>query len=433
MTDMLAPYISESVKTPFRKIRKYRATLPRKQALLDFGQLRYIMDNRYSGKEYWERQGISFADCYEQVRAFIMARDELYISDFCRAIHTAFHVGIVDNHLAFASPMTGRLHFSKKYAAYFADILVEKVGETFRIASSCEQQVKAGSRMDDENCLFPTLSPPGKQYFLVGCRSWSQLDTMQLHVNDAIVTVAVHRCRASVNQKNNDICLSEDSKSGIDIVQSNCCDFILPLTKKTDIVGIGKKHSADQILIWDNLSNEGGYSRIPRDFLQGLNNYVCCEEYSAKLTSPLTKKRPCKRKWEVFDSEIYKPENGSFQGTLYFLMNSDTASSGETSVLYAKSLRHAVFIGENSMGCNTFGNVASYQLKHSGIVLRVPNIINLCRNPDDCVEGKGFTPDYWVDHTDVQAEVIRWLQNPGTYVPKLGNGSVLPIFQDNGD
>jgi len=100
-------------------------------------------------------------------------------------------------------------------------------------------------------------------------------------------------------------------------------------------------------------------------------------------------------------------------------MNSDTASSGETSVLYAKSLKHAVFIGENSMGCNTFGNVASYQLKHSGIVLRVPNIINLCKNPGDCMEGKGFVPDYWVDHPDVQAQVIRWLQDRKSYMPNL--------------
>ena len=62
------------------------------------------------------------------------------------------------------------------------------------------------------------------------------------------------------------------------------------------------------------------------------------------------------------------------------------------------------------MGCNTFGNVAGYELVHSHIVCRIPNTVNLCANPDDCMEGYGFTPDYWVDSDDVEGEVIKWIQ-----------------------
>jgi hypothetical protein len=417
---ILAPYISEPAKAPMKRVRIYRGVIPRRAALIDLAQLRYVIDNRYSGKEYWERKGISFEDCYAQISALIESRSEIYVSDFCRAIHNAFNVGIVDNHFCFASPMTGRLGFSKVYTAWFADILVEQISGTFIVAACKDQRITTGSRIINTECLFPTLSPAGREYFLVGCRSWEPIDSMRLQIDDAVVTVDVHKCRASATKKSGDICLAKEQKDGIDIVRSNCCDFVPPLDKKADIAVIGRTFADSDILIWDNLSNEGGYSRIPREFIHGLNGYVCCEEYSAKLTSPLIKGRPSKRKWILSDADACEPEKGKYNGTLYFLMNSDTGSSGETSVLYAKSLKHAVFVGENSMGCNTFGNVASYQLKNSGIVMCVPNMINLCRNPDDCVEGKGFSPDYWVDALDVQAEVIRWLKNREAYVPVFG-------------
>lgn len=90
------------------------------------------------------------------------------------------------------------------------------------------------------------------------------------------------------------------------------------------------------------------------------------------------------------------------------LVNSDTASSEETAVLYGRSVRNFILIRENTMGCNTFGNVADYVLNNSQIICCIPNVINLCENPNDCTEGMGFTPDYWVDSPDVEREVLRW-------------------------
>ena len=91
------------------------------------------------------------------------------------------------------------------------------------------------------------------------------------------------------------------------------------------------------------------------------------------------------------------------------LVNSGTASSGETAVMYGRSVRDFILIGENTMGCNTFGNVRGYTLKHSDIICRIPNVINLCENPAECKEGYGFEPNYWVDSENVEEEVIKWL------------------------
>ena len=130
-----------------------------------------------------------------------------------------------------------------------------------------------------------------------------------------------------------------------------------------------------------------------------------------KLISPVTEKCDCQRKWICLsDGAPYERERGSYKGTVYMLVNSETASAGETAVLYARSLRNLVLIGENTMGCNTFGNVAGYVLKNSHIVCRIPNVINLCENLDECGEGRGFVPDYWVDSHDVEGQVLKWLK-----------------------
>lgn len=214
------------------------------------------------------------------------------------------------------------------------------------------------------------------------------------------------------NQKHErfDVCMQLKTQDSVSIYRSNCCDYVNGLNERTDFIAIGEKHRNDKVLVLDYLSNQGGYNRITRESIKGLNDYVHCEEHCAKLLSPVTENKDCYREWVIEKSQPYNTESGKFNGTLIMLINSDTASSGETAVLYARSLKHFILIGENSMGCNTFVNVASYSLKNSKIIARIPNFINLCGNSDDCAEGRGFTPDYWVDSADVQNEVLSWIK-----------------------
>ena len=174
---------------------------------------------------------------------------------------------------------------------------------------------------------------------------------------------------------------------------------------------MGESYRNREVVVLNYLSNEGGYNRITKEFIQGMNGYVNAPEYSMKLLSPVTEGRNCKRKWVTGSAPVpYEREKGMFDGKLIMLVNSGTASSGETAVLYGRSVRDFLLIGENTMGCNTFGNVQSYALKNSGILCRIPNVINLCENPDDCKEGYGFEPDYWVDSENVEEEVVKWLE-----------------------
>ena len=423
MTDIFKEFLAESKGSSdsivsYRPVKEYRSVITGKQAMEDLEELRFLMDNRYSGKDYWQWKGIDFSVCLANVEKYLASQEKVYISDFCRKIHQEFDVGIVDNHLSFASPFTGRLHFSKQFAMYFADLLLEKRGEKYIVIESKEKGVVSGDQVESKDKLFPTLAPEGKERYLVGERAFQELSEITISVNGEAVSVPVHRCLAGTKTEKNDVCMRHKririqvrgKAEEVDIFRSNCCDFVGELTEDTDLEEMGRKCRNSRVVILNYLSNEGGYNRITRDFIKGLNDYVHCEEYSMKLVSPVTEGKDCKREWVTKSEALpYQREKGTYEGLVIMLVNSDTASSGETAVLYAKSLKNFILMGENTMGCNTFGNVADYQLPHSQIVCRIPNVINLCGNPSDCMEGHGFTPDYWVDSRDVEGKVLNWL------------------------
>ncbi len=409
MNERFAEYISEARMVEYQPVQTYFGLITKEQALQDVERLIYIIDNRYCGKEYWEHKGINFLDCYQEIRDFIRNEEEIYISDYCRAIHRAFDRGIVDNHFSFASSLTGRLGYQKQYVAYFANLLVEQRQNKFYVVKSDCAGIVIGDEIQNEHILFPTLAPAGQRRYLVGQRSYEDLNAMSILVNGRVREIGLHRCRAGKRIEDRDVCFHEKQRKGIPIIRANCCDFVGNLKEDTDIVAIGKRYANTEKLILNYLSNEGGYNRITREFIQGLNGYSHLEEFCAKLISPITEGKDCKRQWIMSDCQPYEYEKATYEGTLYMLVNSDTASSGESAVLYARSVKNLVLIGENTMGCNTFGNIASYVLTNSGIVCHVPNVVNLCKNPEDCQEGKGFAPDFWVDSTDVEGEVTEWL------------------------
>lgn len=407
MKDIFKSYISAPRYKEHMPISKYRGVISKEQALDDLDKLRYLMENRYCGWEYYENQGLLWDDCFKQIENFIFTQNDIYISDYCRAIHQAFNVGIVDNHLSFCSPLTGRLTYSKQFTAYFSDFKVEKRGDTYYAVESTSADICDGDIIDAGENLYLTLY----NLYLVGIRSFTPRTEMTVTVNGRPISIPLHRCKAIKKTESKDVCLRHAMKNGIDVLRANCCDYIGDLTEETDLVEMGKQFKTKEVVILNYLSNEGGYNRITREFIEGLNEYSHCQEYSIQLKSPVTEGHNCERQWVALsEAEPYDYSKAAFGGKLIMLVNSNTASSGESAVLYGRSCKNFILIGENTMGCNTFGNVAGYELPHSHIVCRIPNTINLCLDPDDCIEGKGFTPDYWVDSEEVETEVINWIK-----------------------
>ena len=410
MKDVFAPYLSPARQSQYLPVARAAGAITREQAAEDLFVLRYLMENRYCGWDYYQKQGLDWDNRFQTIQDNLDA--EVYISDFCRAIHKAFDVGIVDNHLSFCSPLTGRLSYGKQFTAYFTDFQVEETENGLFVVESTCPGVSVGDRIEAPDNLFPTLSSRERKRYLIGMRSFSPASHMAVTVNGHAIQVPLHRCKAIHKTEDREVCLRHAIKDGIDILRANCCDYVGGLTEDTDLVSLGRQFRGKAHLILNYLSNEGGYNRITRELIRGLNGYVHASEHSMKLISPVTEERDCERRWvQLSEAEPYDYSKAAYDGTLILLVNSDTASSGESAVLYARSCKNLLLIGENTMGCNTFGNVAGYELPHSHIVCRIPNVVNLCPDPNDCLEGYGFTPDYWVDSEDVEGAVLHWLKS----------------------
>ena len=106
MNEIFKPYISESQYTDYIPVKKYNGCISKEQANDDLNTLWYLMKNRYCGWEYYNNRGIVWDSCFKSIESYIFSQNNVYISDFCKKIHEAFDVGIVDNHLAFCSPLT---------------------------------------------------------------------------------------------------------------------------------------------------------------------------------------------------------------------------------------------------------------------------------------------------------------------------------------
>ena len=85
--DILKDFLTEPKEAGYRPVSLYQSEITRTEALSDLEELQYLMDNRYCGKDYWQRKGIDFRKCYERIKTSILEQGKVWISDFCKSIH----------------------------------------------------------------------------------------------------------------------------------------------------------------------------------------------------------------------------------------------------------------------------------------------------------------------------------------------------------
>lgn len=417
---------TEEKEIEYKKIEKvssFSITLKKEEALEDFCHFKYIFDNAYSGKEYFENIGVDFEKCYQEIEDFINQYELINLLELIKKYYYTFEGKLFDAHLSFTFE-NERIKFIKSYAAYFADIIIEKKNDIYEVVSSKLDQIKSGDMIscEDKN-LFPTLSPEGRNLYLFGIRAWDSTERISASVNGKTIDIPLHKCKAG-EYKANSQKLKFYEKDGIPVVETPTFSIYKEDGTDSDFINemseCGKKLKDTNAVVWNILSNGGGNSNYPMSFIEGLNEYAHWPSNYAVLSSPAINPNIennngiSSRKWEhIHPSEPHDLNKGTYNGTLYVLINTHVASSGESAVSYAKSVRNCVLIGENTMGCGNFGDVISYKLPYSGMIMTVPYklFIGMFK------EGEGFTPDLWVDKEDVAGEVLKWLSNKQTYMP----------------
>ncbi|MFK7992356.1 MAG: S41 family peptidase [Sandaracinaceae bacterium] len=101
---------------------------------------------------------------------------------------------------------------------------------------------------------------------------------------------------------------------------------------------------------------------------------------------------------ELIDGEytVQARADAAPRGPLILLVDRGCASACETSVVLARQIPGALVVGENTEGTMRVGEIRSYRLPESGIVLTAGTRIHEDPTTGTFPEGRGWLPDLWL-------------------------------------
>lgn len=387
--------------------------LSQKDALEDFETCKYLMDNAYSGRDYWSMHGVDFETGYAQIENKLRHMDTISAGELAKTIYETFAGKIIDNHLgirALISTDSKYMGFYGNKYAYFSGITVEISDGRNVVVASENPDVNVGDAVEcEESNLYRALAPRGKDFYYVGTRSWTPTDKMTVGVNGEAVEIPLHKSRAGEFETFEDEYFKLVDCGGYPVVYSGTFSSHNSIPRNCG-QELAKTLTQKEKLIWVLAGNGGGSSEYPSRFIGQLNWYANNATHMAWLKTHLTDFSTVNHdkpytEWVINLDEPVDYSKSQFGGKLYTIANSKTASSAEMAIGYSKSVKNNILIGENSCGMGLFGEQQSFVLKNSMILLGIPCKIFLSESK----EGEGYTPDYWADSADLVQEVIKWL------------------------
>ncbi len=415
-------------------------TLTSQQALDDIKMLEYIFETGYSGRDYFGKKGVSFESMYADLRKLAKNGETVKTGDMegiiCRHLS-----GVTDGHLRILG--TRKYSFYRHKNAHFADLIAEKRKDGFYITESKVDGIPEGSYYTGkESIMFPTLSPPGKRYYLVGKLSYSPVNSMTAEFGGRRLQIPLHPIRMGEKKADTSKIFSTEKLEGITCITLTSLDSS---HKKIldEFVKTGSNLKNETCFILDICDNHGGSSYFAHDFIANFNGSAKWINYFAFLYAPATlqatanlynefphlkayedfdidkemenvRKNPV-RKWEI-STKSQEREMGSYKGKAVVVCNRNVASSGEAMLNMWRSIPGGIIVGENSGGIGNFGDVREYMLPNSKMVLTVPCKLFIVPEVE---EGVGYMPDYWIDTEVPETDIIRWLKDPENYEPEL--------------
>ncbi len=98
---------------------------------------------------------------------------------------------------------------------------------------------------------------------------------------------------------------------------------------------------------------------------------------------------------------------------LLVLIDNQIGSAGESFVRMLRQVENVIFIGSNTAGVKTVGNVTSFSLPNSGIDIQLGTTLFLELDLD-LIEGRGYKPDIWVEPKEALDLALKFIEN---YLP----------------
>ena len=428
----------------------------------DIEIFKYLIKIAYSGKAYWEKQGVDFSKCFRELKYLVKNSESDSIS--VKQIED-----IMYNHLKFINDGHSRIigfknrELKKRIMAYFTDLVIEKRNNKYFVLQSKLSDIMVGDEyIDSIKYLYKTLSKKDTEQYLIGLLEYDNPKFLKIRFKSGIYDLPLHQCRiGEVINTPNTPAFQVDSIKNIPILKIWKFSGKKHIEQIEEFVEYGKKLRNKDLFILNLIGNTGGYSEWGNKFIINLNDVVIDKSYVLWLHSPaicqsmgplknywmlkdmpdswytkdgfvtdscpqdtkvffdkmnsehiIQKENPL-RYWEIENRNTKQYIEGAYKGKVIILSNHYNASAGETTLARIKSsVPNSIVIGENSCGAFVFSSKNSYCLKNSLIKLQLTKSLEI--HPD-CHGDKGFFPDFWLDSKEPVKEVLNWINNPETY------------------
>lgn len=378
--------------------------LTREEAAYDIDCFFDLLKYCYAGYNYYADK-IDFAQAKADVLA-ALPEDEITAVQLKDAIYYTLKPHINDTHFGFQCG--GWNSFQKSCNAWFTGLTVEECEDGYKVIRKETGDVNVGHIFTAEETdghrfeTFPNAN--GAKRYYIGVLSAEQPETLEI----GGFTLPLHLCRVDTLPRMEDEGAWQEWKwKSLPLVMHTT--YVKVKDTKEQYRDGGKSHSRDPVLLWSLLGNYGGNSIYPEAFVEGLNGYAVWESDCAILDNPILDKE---KEEKVSECQVYTGDtidlvNSQYEGRMFVLQNKGVASSGESAVSYARSVKNVCFVGSMTAGCGQFGDLRKYRLPNSGIYFVMGYKVF---NMDGFEEGKGFMPDYWLDTRDVFDETADFIK-----------------------
>ena len=335
--------------------------IPKDKAIDDVEIFFDILKYCYSGYEYYSDK-VDFAEIKQSIITSLPQNSTTFI--IRDLLFNALEPHINDSHFSFVADHW--LSFRKLYTAYFTSLIVGLKDGAYVVLreSSIVKKEHMFTYAQVKDYLFETL--PGKngvRRFLLGI--YTQNLVKRITVGD--FNLPVHRCKTDLCEAGTD---EAGEYMGIPFVHHATYGNEQVKLSYDGYKALGAKYKNSPVLIWSVLSNGGGNSNYPENFVRGLNGSAVWKLDLATINNPLINDgAENKMRYDIYNSGEIDYSKSEYAGKLFVLQNKNVGSSGEAALMYARNVKDVCFVGSASMGCGQFGDTLTYKLPNSQLVL----------------------------------------------------------------
>ena len=398
--------------------------ISKEKAAEDVERLFYLLENGYSGYGYFRDVG-----SFDEARAGILRglrRQPIWNREELSSLihgHLSF---LRDRHLDIGG---------KKYSShldYWYDTrfdLREDDGEYLFTSEGTEYTVDSINGESPDGYVFPSLNADGDAVFRMGVLSYSSPKPLDLNARSG-QEARQWKVKLSRSRPRYSGIYEEKTVGGVPVVRIRSFGDH-PKEYIDSFLASATRYKGAPCLIVDIRGNGGGNEAWPRQWITRFTGrqpnrvQVFTElisetamigrsnSYARALHNvPELSQQGYPEKVEEFRGYAESLDGGEFAPywwpyvvpgpqeipsptTLIVLVDANVYSSGEGFISYLHQVENVVFVGENSGGAVTYGQMSHHRLPNSQMLVSLPTSLNVFVDLE-YREEKGFLPDLWV-------------------------------------